>query len=91
MSRDFDSNPGISDKLSRDWTYLGWQVCVMPAESVGFLQITLMHGHGIYLQCIRPRFEPTPEQEIFFSRVSFPGKNKFRKLLTQHYVRMRVE
>ena len=26
VSRDFDSNPGISDKLSRDWTSLGWQV-----------------------------------------------------------------
>ena len=70
-------------------------------ESVGFLQISLMHGHGSYLtvvnthcnsqqyknqiwspwraaraalarwqgsglQCIRPRFESTPEQEIFF-------------------------
>ena len=27
LSRDFDSNPGISDNLSRDWTSLGWQVC----------------------------------------------------------------
>ena len=23
VSRDFDSNPGISDNLSRDWTSLG--------------------------------------------------------------------
>ena len=27
MSRDFDSNSGISVNLSRDWTSLGWQVC----------------------------------------------------------------
>ena len=26
VSRDFDSNPGISVNLSRDWTSLGWQV-----------------------------------------------------------------
>ena len=29
MSRDFDSNPGISVNLSRDWTSLGWQVCIL--------------------------------------------------------------
>ena len=28
VSRDFDSNPGISINLSRDWTSLGWQVWV---------------------------------------------------------------
>ena len=27
-----------------------------------------------------PVFESTPEQEIFFSRVSFPGKSKFQKI-----------
>ena len=26
VSRDYDSNPGISVNLSRDWTSLGWQV-----------------------------------------------------------------
>ena len=30
-------------------------------------------------------------RDLFFSRVSFPGKNEFRKLLTQHHLRMRVE
>ena len=29
VSRDFDSNSGISDNLSRDWTSQGWQVCIV--------------------------------------------------------------
>ena len=33
MSRDFDSYPGISVNLSRDWTSLGWQVWICHKSS----------------------------------------------------------
>ena len=63
--------------------------CTRSATS---LKSQWLGGEGSGLQCIRPRFEPTPEQEVYFSRVSFPGKNKLQKMLTQHHnLRMHVE
>ena len=64
VSRDFDSNPGISDKLSRDWTSLGWQVC--KGHSVmSFL--TCIQRPPLYviiilcMQRLHQFFQPEPE------------------------------
>ena len=51
MSMDFDSNPRISNKLSRDWISLGWQVCLkahLGLSEVAFIKYCSHVTSGLY-------------------------------------------
>ena len=49
VSREFDSNSGISVNLSRDWTSLGWQVWKLSHQF--FILCSVLGSYSLYSSC----------------------------------------